>query len=236
MSNIITTKIIVKRFIKVHGYLFDYSLVVYKDFNTNVIIICRTHGQFLQRGDTHIKSKGCPVCKPYNHPITKEEFVKKALIVHPGNKYDYTLSDYINSVTKIIITCLEHGDFLQEPRVHLEGKGCPACSYSKGEKAIIEYLLKFGYDYVAQKQYTKLVSETGYPLKYDFYIPKYNILIEFDGPQHKKHFKGWISKDNFDKIQYHDKLKNDFAKINGIQLIRITKIKEVNNTLTKYLF
>lgn len=60
--------------------------------------------------------------------LTKEEFIRKSVIVH-GNKYDYTDSEYVSGRIKTTITCHEHGKFIQEPRGHLLGYGCPQCGY-----------------------------------------------------------------------------------------------------------
>jgi very-short-patch-repair endonuclease len=58
---------------------------------------------------------------------TKEEFILKSRFIH-GDKYKYDKSIYINTKTKLIITCSIHGDFLQRPEVHyLDKCGCPSC-------------------------------------------------------------------------------------------------------------
>ena len=59
--------------------------------------------------------------------LTQEEFVSKATSIH-GNRYNYSKVNYIDNKTKIIISCTEHGDFLQIPNSHLLGKGCAICS------------------------------------------------------------------------------------------------------------
>ena len=60
--------------------------------------------------------------------LTSEEVIKRFQIVH-GTKYDYSKVDYIDSSTKVIIICPDHGEFLQEPRKHYGRKqGCPVCS------------------------------------------------------------------------------------------------------------
>lgn len=62
--------------------------------------------------------------------INKTEFfIKKSNIIH-NFKYIYSSARYIDSTTKIKITCPEHGDFLQVPNSHLKGNGCPTCSFS----------------------------------------------------------------------------------------------------------
>lgn len=53
--------------------------------------------------------------------LTFEVFREKAIIKHNG-RYRYDTQDYVNSHTKINITCLLHGDFQQTPGQHLSGK------------------------------------------------------------------------------------------------------------------
>lgn len=60
--------------------------------------------------------------------ITQEEFIRSANEVH-GNKYDYSLVNYVNSKTKVKIVCPKHGEFLQTPKQHLKTNGCEKCSY-----------------------------------------------------------------------------------------------------------
>ena len=68
---------------------------------------------------------------------TTEEFIAEAKLVH-GNKYDYSKVNYVNSRTKVIITCLEHGDFIQQPSMHTSGQGCPKCgNINKGSSKLI---------------------------------------------------------------------------------------------------
>ena len=62
--------------------------------------------------------------------LTTDEFIKKAKKVH-GNKYDYSLVEYINSGIKVKIICPKHGVFEQNSHSHLQNHGCPYCSESK---------------------------------------------------------------------------------------------------------
>jgi len=58
--------------------------------------------------------------------LTTEEFIIKAKLVH-GDKYDYSLVEYIGTHKKIYIICPIHGEFWQEPSSHLSGNGCRKC-------------------------------------------------------------------------------------------------------------
>ena len=58
-----------------------------------------------------------------------QTFIEKARQVHcnEGIYYDYSKTEYINTNTKVVITCHKHGDFELKPRNHLEGSGCKEC-------------------------------------------------------------------------------------------------------------
>ena len=60
--------------------------------------------------------------------LTTEKFIEKAKIKH-HHKYDYLLTDYVNSKDKVKIICIKHGVFLQSPGQHLYGNGCRKCKY-----------------------------------------------------------------------------------------------------------
>ena len=59
-----------------------------------------------------------------------KEFIRRSLRIH-GLKYDYSKTFYIKLKSRVIITCLVHGDFEQTPDNHLLGKGCAKCSGNK---------------------------------------------------------------------------------------------------------
>jgi len=78
--------------------------------------------------------------------MKSNNFIDKAKDTH-GNRYNYSLVEYINSRTKIKIICPDHGVFEQTPYSHKNGCGCPECSGLK--KYLITHetqprLLRFG--------------------------------------------------------------------------------------------
>lgn len=59
--------------------------------------------------------------------LTTGDFIVKSRKIH-GNKYDYSKVNYVDIKTKVIITCLIHGDFQQTPGSHINQKsGCKKC-------------------------------------------------------------------------------------------------------------
>ena len=59
--------------------------------------------------------------------LTTVEFITQSKLVH-GDKYDYSLVQYKNTHTKVIIICPIHGNFSQVPMDHKKGCGCDKCS------------------------------------------------------------------------------------------------------------
>jgi hypothetical protein len=105
--------------------------------------------------------------------------------------------------------------------------GCPECSESHGEKRIKEILQLNNFYYDKQYTFSDLIGIGGNLLRYDIPIfwdeekTQLRMLIEFDGKQHYKWVKGWMSEKEFETLQYHDKLKNEYCKNHNIKLLRI---------------
>jgi predicted Zn-ribbon and HTH transcriptional regulator len=133
-GNYMDKELFIEKANKIHDFKYDYSKVEYVNTSTNVIIICKIHGEFKTMPNSHISSKtGCGKCS--NRFLDKDYFIEKANKIH-NNKYDYMEFDYINNLTKIKITCKNHGVFTQTPLGHLVGNGCSKCGYLKnGEKS-----------------------------------------------------------------------------------------------------
>ena len=115
---------IIRNFVYIHYGKYDYSLVNYKNDKTKVKIICPTHGEFEQTPNSHLSGSGCPICN--NKRNCTNQFIENSKLVH-GDKYEYSLVEYINNKTKVKIICFDHGEFEQVPISHINGSGCPKC-------------------------------------------------------------------------------------------------------------
>lgn len=207
---------------KKHKNKYDYSLVDYKGIFTDIKIVCPKHGEFIQTPDRHLNSYGCTRCGievcSYKRTYTTSEFIGKSIKVH-GDKYDYTLSEYVKSRIPIKIICKLHGEFCQTPTNHWSGKGCIRCCESKGEREVAKILSDKNIIFEAQKKF-ELCKNKSY-LPFDFYLPKHNICIEFDGSQHERPVEWFGGKEDFFKRVENDKIKTKFCIDNKIKLIRI---------------
>lgn len=79
-------------------------------------------------------------------------------------------------------------------------------------------------------EYTVYIDGCRY--RFDFYLPNYNLIIEYDGEQHykpmrycKDEAKNYI---DFLKRQERDRIKNEYCKNNNINLLRIPYYEKEN--------
>lgn len=106
------------------------------------------------------------------------------------------------------------------------------CLQSHGEQRIIEILQQNNIYFEKQKSFSTCINpKTNKLLFFDFYLPKYNLLVEYDGEQHfYSNNRGWNTNQNVEEIQYRDNIKNNWCQKNNIKLIRIsyTQYKNLN--------
>ena len=213
----ITTEEFVVKSLRLYGDKYDYSRSVYIRSDEKVIIICKKHGEFLQRPNDHLNGYECSKCFG-GVKLSQEEFIKRAIIIHE-NKYDYSKVIYEKGHSKIIILCKEHGKFEQTPSSHMQGHGCPSCKSSRGESCIRNFLtyrdIKFG----EQKTFDDCKYRS--LLKFDFYLPDFNACVEFDGIQHFKPVEHFGGEETFKEQQIKDNIKNEFCIKNSMKLLRI---------------
>lgn len=99
---------------------------------------------------------------------------------------------------------------------------CGICMKSKGEYKISQVLEKIKIKYFSQYSFEQCRSKAGAKLKFDFYLPDYNICIEYDGEQHFSYTNsGWRTEENFLLLKENDEIKNQYCRDNKIGLIRI---------------
>lgn len=135
-----TTEEFIKKSKEIHGDKYDYSQVEYISNFKKVKIICKKHGIFEQQPNKHLSGHNCILCSGLKRKTT-EEFIEQAKKVH-GDKYDYSLVQYVNTDSKVKIICPIHGEFEQRPSSHLNGCSCSFCKkrYFKHEQHL--YIFK----------------------------------------------------------------------------------------------
>ena len=149
---------------------------------------------------------------------------KKWLSLNYNDKFILLNDDeYNKNMTRLHIKCADCGFIfypsitsLRRPRRVL----CPKCrsNKSRGEIYIAEFLTKQNIEFFTEWNFDWLLNKR---LRYDFYLPEYKTLIEFDGLQHFEWPSYFGSEEKFEQLQKNDKLKNELAIQNDFSILRI---------------
>lgn len=227
---------------EIHINKYDYSQTNYKAIEKPVIIICPIHGEFEQIPRKHLMGRGCKICGRLKGSSSKtysnDEFISKSKEQYP-EKYSYDKLEYINTRSKVTITCKEHGDFIISPNKHFTSAhgGCKKCvaSMSRYATLVNDFLIENNIKFRTEQSFPGCLSPINYKLRFDFYLPDYNICIEYDGGQHDRAVPFYGGQAGFEKRQVHDQIKDKYCLENKIGLVRIkTQSKlEINKLLTK---
>lgn len=110
---------------------------------------------------------------------------------------------------------------------------CLSCSkyHSKAEIEIENILKENGIGYIMEYRFKECRYKRMLP--FDFYLPKYNLLIEYDGEFHYKN----IPIANLELQKKRDNIKNEFCKENNINLLRIkySEFDNIKNIIINYI-
>ena len=176
-----------------------------------------------------LQGTGCPECKKRNLEITHEEYVKKAFDVNPDVE---VVGKYCGSAIKILHRCKIDGyEWMVRPHNILFGRGCPKCTLSKGEKIITSWLNSNDIYYEAQKTFEDCKDKRVLP--FDFYLPNYNILIEYNGKQHYEPVDYFGGQKAFEAQVLRDNIKREYCQKNNILLFEIPYYSDLDEELSR---
>lgn len=210
----------------------------YINIDTPILVRCKIDNYEWYANPYSLLHGGkCPKCLGLWRRTTDE--YKKEVYELFGDQYEI-LGDYIGALTPIKTKHKKCNKISYITPTAMKRNNCP-CHYcertSLGEQKIIYYLDKFlKSEYTYQKSYEDLKG-VGYGfLSYDFYIQKYNLLIEYQGEFHDGTAYQQTAEE-FAIQQEHDRRKREYAKIHGINLLEIWywDFDNIENILADYL-
>lgn len=212
----------------------NYKLITTKDEYENVKMkieyICPLHGKVYGTLDNMIHGYGCTKC---GREIFKYTMMKSC----------DEIEEYINSINGNVLLNKEDYIGVFEPNLKIRCKcgnifttsyssykhstqSCRTCSYkqSKYERFIQSILDKNNIEYIEEKRFDDCRDKRSLP--FDFYLPKFNLIIEYDGEGHflesfyeKKYVPDTLKA--LKTTQYHDKIKDEYCRLHNINLLRI---------------
>lgn len=153
----------------VWGDRFEYITLDYINIESKIKIFDKYQGRFIvQKAVDHLKGRE-------SNYMTSEDFINTSRSIC-NISYDYSETVFINLTTKVRIKCIEHDTcFEVVPHVHFsKGIVCPICDYTLFSKQLRSFLNKRNIRYEEQYRFENDAT------RFDFYLPKLNLVIDFD--------------------------------------------------------
>jgi len=177
------------------------------------------------------QGNGCPFCAGKQAGLSNCLATKRPDLIsewHLSLNGDLTPYDVTCGCNKDIIwQCGNNLNHIWKAKIYnrtLRNDGCPQCNQSKGEVKIEEVLNINKIYNISQHKFLdcKYINS----LEFDFFLPDYNIIVEYQGKHHYEpvDFAGrgieW-AEEQFKENQIKDQIKRDYCKNNDIKLIEI---------------
>lgn len=127
----------VAKAMRVHGGAYTYPEQPYYGKSALFRIECLRHGEFVQNAGNHVYGgAGCPTCATQAQAKKRatgiEEFAHRGALLYPG-KDSYECVTYKNTMTPVIVSCIEHGPYRIRPHNYLKmGQRCTRCTGVSG--------------------------------------------------------------------------------------------------------
>ena len=197
----------------------------YKNANTKIIVKCSHRHLWETTWGKFQSNRRCPYCSgKFNSYDTIKELIESE------DGYKLLSTDCSQLRDRVKIKC-KHGHIYKVIVGNFKrGTRCPYCNESKGEEELKRILSKYSIDF--KPQYKFKDCKFYKRLSFDFYLPQYNICIEYDGEFHYKMIMGY---DEFVNSKIRDTIKTKYCKDNNIKLIRIPywDFNEIENIICK---
>lgn len=189
---------------------------------------CKCGNQIVVKGSALRKTNGTKSCGCYQKEQTSKASTKNLIGQTIGN---FTVLESIigekygkkHSWRCRCNLCGSEDNIIATSNLYRQ-YSCGCSISSKGQKKIADILRENNIEFTQEKRFSTCVFGDGgqAQARFDFYLPQYNCLIEYDGQQHFIEGKGYFDNPKkFQKTKEHDQIKNNWCKQNHIFLIRI---------------
>lgn len=195
----------------------------YVDSKSKLNFYCNICTESFKSSWDSIRNKqGCPFCAGQKvGRFNNLGHLRQDLIKEWSNKNKISIYKIMPATTKTYFwkckLCTYEWKTSPNNRTRINGSNCPNCVSSKGESLISYILDSLSVAYYKQRTFNDCKLDRKLP--FDFYLPEYNLCIEYDGILHYK--DKFNSPMEFKLIKKRDRLKTKFCKNNKINLLRI---------------
>lgn len=187
----------------------------YKNVSTKVEVECDKGHRYSVVPSSFKSGSRCYICSNKIEE-SEEDFINGL------NKINYKMiGKYRNSQNLVEVECDKGHRYKVVPNQFKNGSRCPHCgTISHGENLTKKILKEYNCKFETQKKFRGLVGLKGGQLSYDFIVND-KLLIEIQGKQHYVPVRMFGGLLQFRTQQKHDKLKREYAKKNGYELLEI---------------
>lgn len=166
------------------------------------------HSANLKNGS--VKSCGCLHLQKTD--LTGQRFGKLVVLSYNQQKAKWLCQCDCGNITLVSSGSLNSGGT----------QSCGCSHFSLGEGKVQQALDNLQITYEKQKSFDSCrFEDTNYLARFDFYLPKEDVLIEYDGEQHFHPVEFFGGEKAFYTIQKRDNLKTNWCIQNGKRLLRI---------------
>ena len=205
------------------GYALLTTEDEFTDVKMQIQFVCSIHGNQSMMLDNFLRGHRCTQCGRENVGDAlrhNQDYVKECIESVNGNKW-LNYGEYIGSYEHNLIIQCSCGNifttcFSNYIRAGVNTCYSCSCKESSGEKLIRNFLENNNIYYEQEKRFEDCKDKKSLP--FDFYVPDYNLIIEFDGQHHFEDIRGEL---NHKTTVKHDKLKNEYCTSHNINLLRI---------------
>lgn len=201
----------------------DFSNISSSD---NISFICPSHG-YIEQSYNHFINNDSTICYKCAKESTAnilrlDKYSVSNIISSKNNNVLLNPDEYIkNDKRNLEVLCGTcNKTFLTSLVIYnnnIDGK-CPDCSErSYGEYVVALILDKYNVNYTRQESFNGDCHDKK-PMPFDFYLPDYNLCIEYEG---QGHYEPCFGEGSFKNTILHDSMKNWYCKWNNINLLRI---------------
>ena len=209
---------IIKQEIEKEGYVLLSTDEDYINNASKLKMICPEDHKCEISWSNFQQGKRCRECAIKDR--AKKQRIDFSIIQKAFEKEGYVLlskeEEYENKDSKLLYLCNKGHKNITNWSNFNGGCRCPKCNSPKGERKIIKYLESNNISFIHDKN---IWNEND--LRPDFYLPSYNLVIEFDGIQHFEPVEHFGGERNFKITQKRDRDKNEYCKKNNINILRI---------------
>jgi hypothetical protein len=187
-----------------------------------------------------VKPRQCPSC--FAAKWTHGKYVSMIATSFEGDQY-VPIEEYAGSNTpRLMKHKICNTEFRVTPTNFLnQGTRCPTCSTIRNSRLqrkvmkILEELIP-GRFYVDYSPANGPRSARNRPLRFDFWIPSLNSIIEVDGKLHEQPWKDSYGREGMLRLQDNDRLKDEWATANKLTLLRIHyKSKDYDSVIREHI-